>query len=76
MHRRVRVHTIDGHLHEGTIVGMDGGIIYLNVEMTAGVQRAFYPFYSPFYSPLYNPYAGTILPLALYDLLVLTLLAT
>ncbi|WP_274363995.1 acetyl-CoA acetyltransferase [Paenibacillus thermotolerans] len=70
MHRRVRVQTIDGHVHEGVIVGIDGGIIYLDVEVSAGMSRAFYPFYGPFY----NPYYSVILPLALYDLLVLTLL--
>lgn len=72
MHRRVRVQTIDGHVHEGVIAGMDGGIIYLNVQFSAGETRAF----SPFYGPYYNPYYSTILPLALYDLLVITLLAT
>ncbi|MBP1996828.1 hypothetical protein [Paenibacillus eucommiae] len=57
----VRVETIDGHVFEGVIVYMDGRNLHLQVQEQ---NRAFY-----------NPVAATILPLVLYELLVITLLS-
>ncbi|OGX68109.1 MAG: hypothetical protein A2189_04860 [Paenibacillus sp. RIFOXYA1_FULL_44_5] len=65
MHRHVHVQTINGHQLEGTIVHVDDLHVYVQIQNT-GVNRAFFP--------PYNPYAQTILPLVLYELLVITLL--
>lgn len=61
LHRYVRVQMIDGHVYEGTIVQVDDRHLYLQ---TAAYDRAFF-----------NPFAATILPLVLYELLVISLLA-
>ncbi|MGG1314769.1 MULTISPECIES: hypothetical protein [Cohnella] len=63
MHRPVRVQTIDGHTYEGTVIGSDAGHLYLQVNPAAGDYRFLGPFA-----------AGSILPLVLYELLVITLL--
>jgi hypothetical protein len=57
--RRVRVHTVDGHIYEGTVIGHEGSMLYL----AAKDQRFFAPYA-----------AGYILPLVLFDLLAITLL--
>ncbi|MNI06620.1 hypothetical protein D3C73_596070 [compost metagenome] len=57
----VQVQTIDGHSFEGVIVYIDSRNLHLQVQ---GQQRGFY-----------NPAASVILPLVLYELLVITLLA-
>lgn len=64
LNRHVRIQTINGQLYEGTVVHIDDGHIYLE---TAGyAQRQWiHPHYSP-----------AILPLVLYELLVITLLYT
>lgn len=61
MHKQVRVQTVDGHVYEGLILHVDRSILYLQVTMQS---RAFL-----------NPY-NAILPLVLYELLVITLLYT
>jgi hypothetical protein len=66
MHRRVRVQTIDGHVYEGTIAGIDQKHLYLSVPQAAD-ERLFYPGF-------FNPAANVILPLVLYELLVISLL--
>jgi len=67
MNRRVRVQTVDGQVYDGTITGMDHRHLYLSVPQSGG-YRAFYPGF-------YNPAASVILPLVLYELLVITLLS-
>ncbi len=59
--RYVRIQTIDGQQFEGTVVQVDRGLLYLNVNQNFGYQR---------------PYNPAILPLVLYELLVITLLYT
>lgn len=61
MHKHVRVQTVDGHIYEGMILHVDRSILYLQVTMQHD-PRAFL-----------NPY-NAILPLVLYELLVITLL--
>ncbi|GKU77947.1 acetyl-CoA acetyltransferase [Paenibacillus sp. L3-i20] len=62
MHKHVRVQTLDGHIYEGRIVHVDRSILYLQVTMQD--PRS-----------ILNPY-NVILPLVLYELLVITLLYT
>lgn len=58
-HRAVRIHTVDGHVYEGTMLGVSGCHLYLGTRDTR----------------FFGPYAaGFILPLVLYELLVITLL--
>lgn len=59
----VRVETLDGEVFEGVITHCDRGIIYLSLPGKNG-SRAFGP----------NYYNNVILPLVLYELLVITLL--
>jgi hypothetical protein len=67
MHRPVRVQMIEGQQIEGTVVHLDSQYIYLKVEMNPETMR------QP-YNPYYNPYnSSVILPLVLYELLVITL---
>ncbi|WP_054958562.1 hypothetical protein [Paenibacillus dakarensis] len=73
MHCRVRVHTADNEVIEGTVVGMDGRNVYLNLDSSD--MRGFYPGFPPPrprppFFPGYNP----ILPLALFNLLTISLL--
>lgn len=63
MHRTIRVQTMDGFTYEGVLMNVDGGILYLGVPASAPMSRA--------YNPYYN---NVILPLVLYELLVITLL--
>lgn len=61
--RSVRVETIDGHIYEGTVAGIDGCHLHLAVSPSTMDARFFGPFA-----------AGSILTLVLYELLVITLL--
>ncbi|MFC7678811.1 hypothetical protein [Paenibacillus sp. GCM10028914] len=63
MNQHIRVETIDGDVFEGIIVQCDRGILYLKQPIEGG-HRAFGP----------NYYNNVILPLVLYELLVITLL--
>lgn len=64
----VRVQTLEGHTHEGRIVRVEHGILYLSVQ---------HPHHHPGHRPVYNPYpSSVILPLVLYELLVIVLLST
>jgi hypothetical protein len=66
--RMVRVQTVDGMTHEGIIVHVDARHLYLSVSQM-GHQRAFgYPYGGGYY------YNNVILPLVLYELLLITLL--
>ncbi len=64
--KAVRVQTVEGHIYEGVIHHADGCILYLHVGYAEA--RAFLTPYNPYYS-------STILPLVLYELLVISLLA-
>jgi hypothetical protein len=66
LNRMVRIQTIDGHVYEGMIENVDNRHLYLRVRQ-ANDQRQFFPGY------YYNP-ADVILPLVLYELLVISLL--
>ncbi|NMO97013.1 hypothetical protein [Paenibacillus lemnae] len=72
INRKVRVHTMDDEVLEGVILGYDKNFIYLSMEQTS--PRAFFPY--PGYYPPRPPFypSNVILPLALFDLLTLTLL--
>jgi hypothetical protein len=75
MHKCVRIHTMSGELHEGTIVGFDDHFLYLDISLNANSMRQYYP--TPIYpTPVvpYNPYYSTVLPLVLYNLLAISLL--
>lgn len=64
MNRTIRVQTTDGHIYQGLLVNLDGAHLYLNVSGNPHMSRQ-----------LYNPYYNNvILPLVLYELLVITLL--
>lgn len=65
--RPVRVQTLDGTTYEGMIVNLDQTHLYLSIPQPDMENRAFYP------QPYYN---NVILPLVLYELLVITLLYT
>jgi hypothetical protein len=68
IHRPVRVQMVEGQQLEGTVVHLDSQYIYLKVEMNHETMRQSY-------NPYYNPYnSSVILPLVLYELLVITLL--
>ncbi|WP_187768153.1 hypothetical protein, partial [Paenibacillus sp. PL91] len=60
MHKYVCVQMVDGHVYEGTIMHIDHCVLYLQCTMRD--SRAFM-----------NPYSA-VLPLILYELLVITLL--
>ncbi|MFC7682141.1 hypothetical protein [Paenibacillus sp. GCM10028914] len=81
MNRKVRVQTVDHEVIEGIVVGVDTKYVYLNID--PGSTRGFYPGYPPprppfhpGYPPPRPPYPGfnPILPLALFNLLTISLL--
>ncbi|TKH42103.1 hypothetical protein NST83_15690 [Paenibacillus sp. FSL R10-2782] len=66
MNRRVRVLTMDGQQHEGTIVKVDRNNVYLKRESNGRVQTsAFYPGYG---------YGNQLLTLSLFTLLAIALI--
>ncbi|KJD43469.1 hypothetical protein [Paenibacillus terrae] len=66
MNRQVRVLTMDGQQHEGTIVKVDRNNVYLKKESNGRVQTsAFYPGYG---------YGNQILTLSLFTLLAIALI--
>jgi hypothetical protein len=68
MHRAVRVQMIEGQHLDGVVVHLDNQYIYLKVEVNPETMR------QP-YNPYYNPYnSSVIIPLVLYELLVIGLL--
>jgi hypothetical protein len=82
LNHKVKVQTLDGMTHEGTIAGMDSKNMYLMVTVTMDTPRGFYnPYYKP-YPGLgypYPPYPGpvnnnVILPLVLFELLAISLI--
>ncbi|MEF2964630.1 hypothetical protein V3851_02210 [Paenibacillus sp. M1] len=66
MNHWIQVKTMDGQVITGRIMNFDKGLLYLAVP-NQGANRAF------FGGPSYN---DVILPLVLYELLVITLLYT
>ncbi|EXX84600.1 acetyl-CoA acetyltransferase [Paenibacillus darwinianus] len=88
----VRVQTIDGRTYDGVLMGADGCHVYLHVGRTeqSGYAYPAYPAFPGYagYPAGYSPgFAGNraffapvlssaILPLVLYELLVITLLYT
>ncbi|TMV46452.1 acetyl-CoA acetyltransferase [Paenibacillus mesophilus] len=71
IHRPVQVQTMDGHVHVGVVVHVDDNHLYLRVSVRDDQTRGFF-------NPLYQAsvYNDVILPLVLYNLLVITLLYT
>ncbi|TVY07419.1 hypothetical protein [Paenibacillus cremeus] len=67
MHKQVRVTTIHGQTHDGVIVHIDAYYVYL--QMLPGHSRALLP-----YGP-YSYYNNVILPLVLFELLTIALIA-
>jgi hypothetical protein len=67
INRPVRVQTIHGQTYEGYIVHIDAVILYLK-PMTGHVRGFLDPYSAQ------NTYTNVILPLVLYELLVITLL--
>ncbi|WP_058304505.1 hypothetical protein [Gorillibacterium timonense] len=66
LNKPVRVQTVKGEVYDGIIAHVDETHLYLNAVQPLKMDRAYYPPFGP------NP--NVILPLALYNLLVLTLL--
>ncbi|OCT16384.1 hypothetical protein A8709_02845 [Paenibacillus pectinilyticus] len=67
MNRPVRIQMLNGQIHEGTISHMDDGHLYLRVSNPN--TRGFFNPWVP--APVNN---NVILPLVLYNLLVISLL--
>ncbi|WP_248928109.1 acetyl-CoA acetyltransferase [Paenibacillus hamazuiensis] len=70
-HRRVRIRTISGQTYEGVIAGVDRQHVYLLIAHGQGYAHTSYPS-RPIYPPFF--YNNLILPLVLYELLVISLL--
>lgn len=68
MNRIVRVQTMDGEVYEGMLMGMDHKHLYLSIAQGVD-QRQFFPG-----GVFYPPASSVILPLVLYELLVISLL--
>lgn len=64
MNRQVRITTIDGQTIDGTIVGVDHRCLHISVPQSSPDPRAYNPYY----------YNNVILPLVLFELLVIALL--
>lgn len=67
----VRVQTMAGHVHDGVIVNVDDCHLYLSVAVHDQARGFFNPLFQQAYT-----YNNVILPLVLYELLVITLLYT
>ncbi|OAB32776.1 hypothetical protein PMSD_17575 [Paenibacillus macquariensis subsp. defensor] len=63
IHRTIRVQTINGCTYEGVLMNVEGGMLFLSVPAAPSMSRA--------YNPYYN---NVILPLVLFELLVIVLL--
>ncbi|CAG7617553.1 hypothetical protein PAESOLCIP111_02038 [Paenibacillus solanacearum] len=68
----VRIQTVEGHVYEGVIVSCDEGHVYVRVSQQQG-HHGHRGFWGPGAAAAYN---NAILPLVLYNLLVITLLYT
>ncbi|WP_051236742.1 hypothetical protein [Paenibacillus pinihumi] len=67
--RPIRVQTIDGDTYEGYITDVKHGCLYLATSQPGHDNRAFNPFFPQNYY-----YNNVILPLVLFELLVIALL--
>jgi hypothetical protein len=81
MNQHVLVETLDGQTVQGTIVNVDNNHVYIQPAASDHRQYPYtpYPYLYPQPYPQpgpypYNPYAQTILPLALFNLLAISLL--
>ncbi|MBD8496988.1 hypothetical protein [Paenibacillus arenosi] len=79
LHKTVRITLDNGNMYEGKIVGVDGSFLLLEVMMPAAAVQAPQATTSRGYQPTspdpdYRSYSNVILPLVLYELLVITLL--
>lgn len=82
LNHKVKVQTIDGLMHEGTIAGMDSKNLYLMVNANTQPVRGYYnPYYQPFPPGPGYPYPApgpvnnnVILPLVLFELLAISLI--
>jgi len=68
MGKQVRIQTISGEVYEGRIVNIDTKHVYLEVSSHTVQARGFV-------NPYFNPAANVILPLVLYELLVIALIS-
>ncbi|GAB6930057.1 hypothetical protein JCM10914A_40400 [Paenibacillus sp. JCM 10914] len=68
MNRKVRIQTIDDEVVEGVIFNIDAKNVYILVEQA---NRGFYPGFPPYG---YGPNPNVVLPLALFNLLAVSLL--
>ncbi|WP_010272900.1 hypothetical protein [Paenibacillus senegalensis] len=66
----VRIQTIDGTIYEGVLVNLDQTHLYLSIPQPSMENRVID------YRQPYSYYNNVILPLVLYELLVITLLYT
>ena len=64
--KKVRILTVDGRSHRGTIVNVDSNYVYLRPEAGSANTSAFYPYQ--------NPYSQNILTLSLFTLLAIALI--
>ncbi|MCR8845373.1 LSm family protein [Paenibacillus sp. SC116] len=75
LHRTVRITLDNGNMYEGTIVGVDGSFLLLEVMMPTAVAQAAQSGAEGYAaSHEHRNYRNVILPLVLYELLVITLL--
>jgi hypothetical protein len=71
VNQAVKVETLDGHTFTGRIVGCHRGVLYLAVPAPGAARQ---PWGSPYPYPYPPGYSDVILPLVLYELLVISLL--
>lgn len=69
INQRVRIETMEGHVHVGRIVGCQGGLLHLAVPRQGGQRAIGAPYWG------LSPSDETILTLVLYELLVIALLS-
>ncbi|TVX94051.1 hypothetical protein [Paenibacillus agilis] len=75
LHRTVRITLDNGNMYEGKIVGVDGSFLLLEVMMPTAVAQASQAGAGGYAAPQeHRNVSNVILPLVLYELLVITLL--
>ncbi|MGM1048750.1 hypothetical protein SAMN05661091_3604 [Paenibacillus uliginis N3/975] len=74
VNRKVQVHTVHNEVIVGVVVGVDVDFVYLSMDPPENM-RGFYPGFYPGFNPpgAYAPF-NPILPLALFNLLTISLL--
>lgn len=68
--QRVRVQMLDGQTYDGIIVNVEGSLLYLSVAQPPYQRQLFNQLYQQY------QYNNVILPLVLFELLVITLMIT